>query len=373
MLEEPDTVPIFEIWIDTRVAEAILGRPTYYGGLLSRGWYELTKAYARGRRDEAVQSFIRDQIAVHRKLGLDAICVWLTYPKRVDSVRFLGEGLYEERFGGLSFGLRHRYAPQTENLALVPPYPVRTRKDLQAISEVELSEGSTDIVRRVAKEVGDEMLVIAHRDIIFNYYCFGLDHILRSFYVDPSFASEALRVIANREIEIAKTLLDEGAEVIIEGADVAGKTGPFMTPKHFKEFILPNLRSAVQAVKKKGAFLIKHEDGNYYPILDDIVDSGVDAIHAIEPLAGMNIGVVKKRCGDRVCLCGNIDCAYTLVNKSQADVIAEVAACIDDASMGGGHILTSSNTIHFGVKPENYLAMIRAARRYGRYPHISEG
>jgi len=28
----------------------------------------------------------------------------------------------------------------------------------------------------------------------------------------------------------------------------------------------------------------------------------------------------------------------------------------------------SSNTIHPGVKPENYIALARAARKYGRYP-----
>ncbi|MEK7765794.1 MAG: hypothetical protein AAB368_06110, partial [bacterium] len=35
---------------------------------------------------------------------------------------------------------------------------------------------------------------------------------------------------------------------------------------------------------------------------------------------------------------------------------------------GGGHILASSNTIHPGVKPENYRVMVETARRHGRYP-----
>jgi uroporphyrinogen decarboxylase len=42
--------------------------------------------------------------------------------------------------------------------------------------------------------------------------------------------------------------------------------------------------------------------------------------------------------------------------------------CIRKASPGGGHILSSSNIIHRGVPPENYLAMIETAKEYGKYP-----
>jgi hypothetical protein len=33
-------------------------------------------------------------------------------------------------------------------------------------------------------------------------------------------------------------------------------------------------------------------------------------------------------------------------------------------------IISSSNTIHRGVKPENFRAMLEAVRRYGTYPDI---
>jgi hypothetical protein len=31
-------------------------------------------------------------------------------------------------------------------------------------------------------------------------------------------------------------------------------------------------------------------------------------------------------------------------------------------------MLSSSNSIHSSVKPENYLALVRAGQQYGRYP-----
>jgi uroporphyrinogen decarboxylase len=41
------------------------------------------------------------------------------------------------------------------------------------------------------------------------------------------------------------------------------------------------------------------------------------------------------------------------------------------AAPGGGYIISSSNSIHPGCKPENYLAMVEAARTYGRYPELA--
>jgi len=45
-----------------------------------------------------------------------------------------------------------------------------------------------------------------------------------------------------------------------------------------------------------------------------------------------------------------------------------VKETIAKASVGGGHILSSSNSIHPAVKAENYRAMVAAAREYGKYP-----
>jgi uroporphyrinogen decarboxylase len=38
------------------------------------------------------------------------------------------------------------------------------------------------------------------------------------------------------------------------------------------------------------------------------------------------------------------------------------------AAPGGSYIIMSSNSIHPGVKPENYIAMVKAAHKYGVYP-----
>ena len=124
----------------------------------------------------------------------------------------------------------------------------------------------------------------------------------------------------------------------------------------------------VNRAKEKNIPFIKHCDGYIWPIIDRLIETGIDGLNPIEPAAGMDIGEVKKTYGDRIAVIGNIDCAHLLSFGSKEDVQTAVKECIQKASPGGGHIISSSNVIHDGVPPENYAAMIDATKEYGRYP-----
>jgi len=141
-----------------------------------------------------------------------------------------------------------------------------------------------------------------------------------------------------------------------------------MSPHLFREFILPRLKRFVDAVHEEGGYIIKHTDGNIWPLLDMMVDTGIDAINPIEPVAGMDIGEVKRQYGARICLAGNIDCTGVLPHGTEEGVTEAVKETIAKAGPGGGFILSSSNSIHPGVKPENYLSMLKAGRKFGNYP-----
>ena len=99
-----------------------------------------------------------------------------------------------------------------------------------------------------------------------------------------------------------------------------------------------------------------------------LIESGLHGIHPIDPVAGMDIGEAKARYGDRICLLGNIDCAQLLSWGTQDEVRQAVKDCIAKAGAGGGLICASSNSIHSGVSPENYRAMVNAIKQYGTYP-----
>ena len=64
---------------------------------------------------------------------------------------------------------------------------------------------------------------------------------------------------------------------------------------------------------------------------------------------------------------GNLDCGL-LAGGTPKEVMDATRQLIRDISPGGGHILSSSNTIQSDIPTKNYLAMLYAARTFGQYP-----
>jgi uroporphyrinogen decarboxylase len=127
------------------------------------------------------------------------------------------------------------------------------------------------------------------------------------------------------------------------------------------------LSEVVEDIKSHGAYCVKHTDGNIWTILEDIVNTGVDGIGPLEPGAGMDLAEVKRATGDRVCVVGNID-VDLLCRGSTAQVRQATRVLIDGVSPGGGHILSSGNSITSAVQPENFRVMVETAHEHGRYP-----
>ena len=183
----------------------------------------------------------------------------------------------------------------------------------------------------------------------------------------PKFVHELIEVALSYDIPAMVRMVKAGVDVVVFGDDYADKNSTMMSPKHFKEFILPGLKRCVDAAHEAGAYVVKHTDGNIMGIIDMIIDTGIDGLNPLEPQAGMDIGLVKEKYGDRIALVGNIDCGYILSQAPVEEVRKVTRETIEIAKPGGGYCLSSSNSIHSSVKPENLLAMVETLRECGGY------
>jgi uroporphyrinogen decarboxylase len=187
----------------------------------------------------------------------------------------------------------------------------------------------------------------------------GIDKISVDLYRNPGFAKELFDKIARACYAFAEAFIEAGIDVLVVGDDYADNHGPMINPRLFKEYELPNLKKIVDLAKKHGIPVLgQHSDGNLYPILDDIVAAGIDALHPIEPGA-MDLKDIKQKLGNRIV--GNVDCRYVLPNGNEDEVRKDVRKCIDAAAKGGGFVLASSNSIHGNVKVENVYMMVDKA------------
>ena len=110
-------------------------------------------------------------------------------------------------------------------------------------------------------------------------------------------------------------------------------------------------------------------DGDLGDVMDMIIDSGLDAVMAIQPFCGMDIKQLKHDYGSRITLWGNINISDLLIFGSPEEVRTVVKETIRIAAPGGRFILSTSNSPAIpDIPTENLLAMYEAAKEYGEYP-----
>jgi uroporphyrinogen decarboxylase len=224
-------------------------------------------------------------------------------------------------------------------------------------------------IEETSRRVGRKMLLISGIGMegTMSFQLMGFNRFLTSLYREPSFVEKVLDMVLEFAIELGRKMASAGVDAIWLGDDYAGIKGLFLSPDMMRRYVFPRLRRIVTALKREGVYVIKHTDGDVSLILKDLIDAGIDAINPIQPEC-MDIQEVKQKYGDKVCLWGNISCGNVLQRGTSEEVLQAVKSCIVNASPGGGHILSSSHSLHTGVKVENVLTMVKAARRYGKYP-----
>jgi uroporphyrinogen decarboxylase len=325
--EEPDRIPHFEWIIDRKVREAICPGASM------------------------------EEFTV--RMGLDAI---LTAPDiRKEPI---GPNRFRNEWGVVLETTSEEHGFPVEG-------PIKSLDDFRKYTPPDPhAPGRYESLRRLVKKYKGQLAIGVHLNDVFSIprYLAGFEGLMMALVDSPDLVRGLVDLSVEMNLAMAREVARFGADFVFTGDDYASTERPFMSPKAFGEFFEPGLRRVIAGFHEVGLPVIKHTDGNIRPLLDMILDTGIDCLDPIDPVAGMDIGEMKAKYGHRVALKGNVDCAHTLTFGSEADIVAETKAVIRKAGEGGGLILSSSNSIHSAVKPGNYLAMWNAIRMYGRYP-----
>jgi len=195
----------------------------------------------------------------------------------------------------------------------------------------------------------------------------GMTNLMMNMINNPEFVHAIAQMMLEFNLAQLDLLVEAGLDVLVIEDDIASTKSPMISPAHFKTFVNHYNRQIVDKAHEKGLKVVMHSDGNLWPLMDILIETGYDGINPLEPQAGMTLKKVKEYCGDKICLLGNIDCVDLLPDGTQDEVEHAVIQAIADGAKGGGLIICSSNSLHPGVNPENCIAMFEAARKHGQY------
>ncbi|GAB4339024.1 MAG: uroporphyrinogen decarboxylase family protein [Candidatus Abyssubacteria bacterium] len=349
-LEQPDRVPLFELAYNE---PSIIGIARHFTDELPP-----LKHAADMTPEELIMLF--NALA----LFIDELDIEGVTARALEAEQPLGDGYFKNKWD-------ITYKRNPFGLAFPMDGPIKSPSDLNSFTPPKIDPDIDLMMLGMARgRFGNERAVSfsTHDCFVLSWQLRGgIDRLLVDYIDNPQLAHDLARMSVDYHKELVALAIDAGADAVTFEDDIAFNANTLMSPAQFDEFIGQYQKELVDLVHRKGAKAIKHTDGNIWPILDRLIDIGFDGIHPLQPQAGMDLKKVKQHCGDKVCLMGNIDCVELLPAGTEEEVEQAVKQAIEDAASGGGYIMSSSNTIHPGCKPENYIAMVRAARKYGKY------
>ncbi len=330
--KEPDRVPHFEGGIAANVMEQILP----------------------GKSEEDFIEFMDlDAAVVHYR--------WFTKYEMIDERKRVARDMW----GGLvkfsSELLPHPMGPA-----------LKAEKDLDSYKGPDPDEDwRYKIVEKLVKRFKGQRAVIPVLPDVWNVvkdFLMGDVWYFTAMIENPALIQRASEIPLNFYLRFIRNCISAGADIIWVHGDWAGTKYPFASPNHSRKFMGTYLKQLVGECHKLGVPCLKHTDGNVWPVKEILLDAGIDALHPIDPAAGLDMAVAKAEIGHKVCLMGNVSCVDVLPDGTVEDIRRATKECIKKGGKGGGLICTSSNSIHAGVPGKNYATFVKAIHEFGKYP-----
>ena len=349
---EPDRVPLLELFHDLDVKNAFLGRPI---------------------------DGVADDIAFHLHAGYDYYTFGFQYAEIVRAYTEVGVPS-----SGPATPLYGRRTPRhwvRERDSLISnradfeafPWPEPGSSTIMAMANVFNWVTGESAVEQALRYLPSTMKLIVQTDGIFERFTklAGLETFSYLTHDDPALVAEMFQMggrLAVGLFEYMASLPGVGALWLAD--DLAYGSGPLFSPDLMRKHLFPWYRRLVEIAHGAGYPMLFHSDGNLWPILDDLIAIGFDALQPIEPQA-MDIEALKAAYGERICLVGNIDLGSTLTLGTPEEVREEVRQRIRAIAPGGGYCVGSSNSVTNYVPLDNFRAMVEATFAYGKYPILA--
>jgi uroporphyrinogen-III decarboxylase len=250
---------------------------------------------------------------------------------------------------------------------------VKSEQDVRRIcitpKEFYREAGYADYQRAVMDEVGGELALVgdcSSATLAFLVAMRGMTPAMYDLVERPAMVHAMMEKGVAIAAEKGKFNIDLGLKMLRINDSVANMS--VISPTHWREFVFPHLRDLCGELHayEPEVLLYCHICGNVLPIVEDLVDTGLDCIGPLDPLGGFSCAQVREQVGSRAALMGGVD-TQSFVRQEPEAVEEESRLCMVGAGGAGGYVLGSGCVIPRTARRENLLALTRAADRYGRY------
>ncbi len=253
----------------------------------------------------------------------------------------------------------------------ITEYLVKKPEDIDLIDKyMPVPRLNKDSISRAHDELGDDGIlrgfVWGDQAGAWQHACclYGEQEMIYAAIDDPAWTHRFMEILTTKKLRFIEESLDGAKFDLIETGGGAGSS-TVISPKLHEEFCLPYDRRSHDACHAVGHKVTYHTCGGMMPLLEMIVENGCDCSETLScPEVGgdvADIGEVKRRIGDKICLIGGFNQFQILTEGTPERIRSEVHRLFEAAGAGGGYICSTSDHF-FETPPENLQALADAAK-----------
>ncbi len=181
--------------------------------------------------------------------------------------------------------------------------------------------------------------------------------------------SVMLEEILDNWLELYVELIRKVTEVIrvdtiLIWEDMCFKSGPLISPEHFRQYMLPRYKDFIVEARRCGVEAITVDtDGDCWKMIPIFLEAGADAMLPFEVQAGMDIREVRKEYGtDQLGIFGGINKRALAIDKEA--IRTEVDRIMPAMLSAGRYVPSLDHTAPVDVSLENYQYYLECLREY---------
>ena len=200
------------------------------------------------------------------------------------------------------------------------------------------------------------------------WYLCGLEKFLVDLHTRPEIPEAICRHVEEYYLQRALHVIEAAGgdvDIVGSGGDIGTQRGMMLSPEIWRRGIKPFTGRLISTFKQMGLKTFYHSCGAIVPVIDDLIEVGLDLLDPIQVCAeGMSPENLYPRFGDRLSFHGGIDEQELLPHATADEVYDETKRMIDILGQRGGYVVSASHMVQGDTPPENIVAMIQAAKDY---------
>jgi uroporphyrinogen decarboxylase len=206
----------------------------------------------------------------------------------------------------------------------------------------------------------------SHRETLWEraYNLIGMDRLMMAFFDAPDAVREIFKRITDFQLGIARHYLKCGIEVAGTGGDLGTQVGLLISPEIMQEFMVPEWRRLIAFYKPRDVIITRHCCGHVEPILEMMIDLGIDCLNPVQATAN-DQAKVREITQDKMALSGGVS-TRIIMDGPVERVRAETRKCMWQLGREGGYFCGPDQGMPF---PEEHIAALReTVKEHGSYP-----